>query len=118
MELFQRLEIILSLAKMPKSLLAKKLGVAQQTLNRYFCLEQQEKLKMHLWEIAALFPDINRDWLFFEEGKMLKAEEEADKVAEIERLKEENRKLNTRPDHDGATDEKSLPNIGKAAGQE
>lgn len=60
------------------------------------------------------------DWLITGEGDMFDeaARLLAEKDAEIERLKEENRKLTTHPDHDGMTDEKSLADIAKAAGQE
>lgn len=109
MELFERVEIILSLKKIPKSLLAKKLSVPQQTLNRYFCLEQQDKLKMLLWDIALLFPDINREWLFFEEGKILKKDEE---LARQGQHKKEISRLQTQIFVEGPCDQDGQTGIG------
>lgn len=115
MELYQRIEMVLAIKKMPKYVLAEKINAKQNTIGRYFCIEQQDKLKIHLWEIAALFPDINRDWLFFEEGKMLKADEE--KSREDDRDKEIKR-LRTQLLVDGVGDKDALPATSRAAGQE
>lgn len=69
MQLFERVELILSLKKMPRYVLAEKLGVKQNTFTRYFCQEHQAKMTPHLWDILNIFPDVNRNWLFFEEGE-------------------------------------------------
>lgn len=111
MELYQRLEMVLAIKKMPKYILGEKINVKQSTLTRYFCMEHQDKLKLHLWEIADLFPDINRDWLFFEEGKMLKADEE--KAREDGRDREIKR-LRAQLFVDGAGDKDARTDMGSA----
>lgn len=110
MELFQRIEMVLSLARMPKYVLAEKLGISQATLTRYFCLEQQDKLKMLLWDIALLFPDINREWLFFEEGKILKKDEE---LARQGQQKKEISRLQTQIFVEGPSDQDGRTATGK-----
>lgn len=130
MELFERVEQVLWHNKMPRYALAKKLGVAQNTFTRYFCMEQQAKLSQYLWDIHALFPDIRREWLFFGEGEMLDSgqpfaevngsgtEALKNRVAELEaELREErhlNRQLTTRLLVDGVGDKGAVNNTGKA----
>lgn len=130
MELYERVEQILRHHKMPRYALAKKLGVAQNTFTRYFCMDQQAKLSQYLWDIHALFPDIRREWLFFGEGEMLDSGQPSaiaggngtealkSRLAELEaELREErhlNRQLTTRLLIDGAGDKGAANNTGKA----
>lgn len=71
MLLFERIEKLLETKGSSRQRLAKQLGVPQVTFNRYFCEEQQDKLAQHLWAILKIFPDLRRDWLFFDEGDIL-----------------------------------------------
>lgn len=111
MELYQRIEMVLAIKKMPKYVLAEKINAKQNTIGRYFCVEQQDKLKLYLWEISDLFPDINRDWLFFEEGKMLKSDEEKAKEDGRDR---EIKRLRTQLFVDGVGDKDAQTDMGRA----
>lgn len=72
MKLFERIECLLSEKGMSRKQLAVALDVPQNTFNRYFCQEQQDKLVPYLWKIFDLYSDVSREWLFFGEGEMLK----------------------------------------------
>jgi len=78
--------------------LARKLGIPQNTFNRYFCEEHSSKLCAHLWKIAELYPQLCKEWLFFGEGEMLAAAREGASVrqeseAVQQRLDDVERKL-------------------------
>lgn len=124
MQLFERVELILSLKKMARYALAEKLGIKQNTFTRYFCPEHQGKIAPHLWEILNIFPDVNRDWLFFEEGEPFSETkaDEGDLATKIAQLQGEldaervlNRQLMTRILIDGVGDKGAVTSIGKAA---
>lgn len=68
MELFERAELVLKIKGHSRQYLAKRLGVAQVTFNRYFNKENQDKLAAYLWSLLEVYPDLRRDWLFFGEG--------------------------------------------------
>lgn len=68
MELFERIDFILQKKKSSRKELAEVLGVAQPTFNRYFSVNHQGKLAAYLWQIAKLWPDVSRNFLFFGEG--------------------------------------------------
>jgi len=74
MELFERIEVIITHEKLTKNKLCKRLGVPQNTFGRYFTKGNQNKLVIHLWTLLALYPEISRDWLFFGEGEMLRSD--------------------------------------------
>lgn len=124
MQLFERVELILSLKKMPRYVLAEKLGMKQNTFTRYFCREHQAKMTPHLWEILKIFPDVNRNWLFFEEGEPFSdgRSSQTDLTGELAQLRLElaeeralNRKLAARLLVDGAGDKTGQASIGKAS---
>lgn len=71
---FERVDKVLKFKGFPRYWLAGQLGVPQNTFTRYFSVEQQSKLLPYLWEIYLIFPDISREWLFFDEGPMLQSE--------------------------------------------
>lgn len=103
--------------KPSKLAFARFIGVVQATMQRW------EKGQIpSAKDIKTIHDKLGfaYDWLISGEGEMFDEAEKllAEKDAKIERLEAENRKLNTRLIHDGVTDEKSLPNISKAAGQE
>lgn len=121
MQLFERVELILSLKKMPRYVLAEKLGMKQNTFTRYFCKEHQAKMTPHLWEILKIFPDVNRNWLFFEEGEPFSdgRSSQTDLTGELAQLRLElaeeralNRKLAARLLGEGSGD---APAVGKLA---
>lgn len=74
MNLFERVSKLIEAKGISRNILAKRLDVPQNTLNRYFCAEHQDKLAQHLWTLLNLFPDVSREWLFFGEGEMLQAD--------------------------------------------
>lgn len=124
MQLFERVELILSLKKMPRYVLAEKLGMKQNTFTRYFCREHQAKMTPHLWEILKIFPDVNRNWLFFEEGEPFSdgRSSQTDLTGELAQLRLElaeeralNRKLAARLLVDGAGDKTGQTSLGKAS---
>jgi len=71
MNLYEKIDNVLKYYNLSRSELARRLQVAQNTINRYFTPEQQDKLTPYLWKILESFPDVSRDWLFFGEGEML-----------------------------------------------
>lgn len=136
MELFERVEAVLKIKGHSRHSLAKRLGIAQVTFNRYFNKENQDKLSAHLWALLEVYPDVRRDWLFFDEGQPFDdpppSETQAaqapplvdiaDMTAELATLRAElveerrmNRKLVTRLLIDGVGDKGVPTNIAKAA---
>ncbi len=81
MEVFERVTEVLKAKKLARYQLAEMVGAKQNTFNRYFDLENQDKLTPYLWKILELFPDISRDWLFFGEGEMTAGSPEGDNAA-------------------------------------
>lgn len=71
MMIFERVDSLIKRKRWARSTLAEHLGVPQNTFNRYFCETHQGKLTQYLWPMLEIFPDVRRDWLFFNEGDML-----------------------------------------------
>ena len=88
MELFERIQLILDKKKLSRTQAAEALGIHQSSFNRWFCVEQQDKLAPHLWAMLELWPDIPRNFLFFGESEEKKAEEPLTRE-EFYRLKKE-----------------------------
>ena len=84
MELYERIEAVIQQKKTNKKNVATLLGIPHNTFGRYFCLKHQRKLGVLLWDLAALWPDVSRDWLYFGEGEMLSASPTAARVDELE----------------------------------
>ena len=72
MYLFERVRKIAKYFTGSDKALAEKLGFKQQTFCGYFNEKRQDNLWPVLPKILALFPTIQRDWLYFGEGAMLK----------------------------------------------
>ncbi len=70
MQLFQKIDNILKYYNFSRIMLAKKINIHVATFNRYFTPDQEDKLRSCLWDIHKIFPEISRDWLFFDEGEM------------------------------------------------
>lgn len=97
MELYERIEAVIQQKKTNKKNVATLLGIPHNTFGRYFCLKHQRKLGMLLWDLAALWPDVSRDWLYFGEGEMLSASPTAAQVNELKaELDAANAKLDTK----------------------
>lgn len=97
MELFER---VLSLESVlgSKSAIARVLGITPQRLAAYANATSQKNLWHLLPNILQKVPDINRDWLYFDEGSMFRSAANADQTNEnytetIRILTETNRKL-------------------------
>lgn len=106
MELFQRLlQLVELLAENSQSRFAKSVGLSQQTFNNYLNSEGQQKIRKTLLDtILSVYPQINRNWLYFGEGEMFTSENSgaqintpADlqrRIAELEAELKEERRLN------------------------
>lgn len=132
MELFERVRLISTDVARSQTDLAKKLGLTQPTFNGYLNEKRQDNLWPLLPRILELYPQLNRDWLYFGEGEMYgghreqspaQVKEMSKRLAALEQeLAEErrlNRQLTTRLLVDGAGDKGAATGIGKTgAGQE
>ena len=132
MELFERVRLISTDVARSQTDLAKKLGLTQPTFNGYLNEKRQDNLWPLLPRILELYPQLNRDWLYFSEGEMYgghrerspaQVKEMSKRLAALEQeLAEErrlNRQLTTRLLVDGAGDKGAATGIGKTgAGQE
>lgn len=83
MELYERLlKLIEFFEKNSQTRFAKKIGVSQATFWDYLNPIGQLKIrKVLLDKINLVYPQINRDWLFFGEGEMLKSDEPCKEAA-------------------------------------
>lgn len=68
--IYQRVEQLRKDKKLTKSAFAERLGVPQNTYSRYTKSEDNEKLALLLWRIIDIWPDVSRNWIFFNEGEM------------------------------------------------
>lgn len=79
MKLFERVKKVSKELASSETKLASLLGLPQRTFNGYL----NEKSQRNLWEllpaILECFPQLNRDWLYFGEGEMLKTATERDR---------------------------------------
>lgn len=127
MELFERVRLISTDVARSQTDLAKKLGLTQPTFNGYLNEKRQDNLWPLLPKILELYPQLNRDWLYFGEGEMYatdehprpspaQVEEMEKRMAALEQeLAEErrlNRQLTTRLLVDGETDKGAATNTG------
>ncbi len=88
METFERVLKVLKHKGVTKAWLANKLGIPKPTFNGWFCVEKQDKLEHYAKDMHAIWPDISREWLMFEEGDMFDSGQTkadmAQKIAELE----------------------------------
>lgn len=69
MELFERVKQVAGLSG-SETKLANRLNLPQTTFNGYLKPARQDNLWPLLPKILELFPQVNRDWLYFGEGEM------------------------------------------------
>lgn len=75
MRLFERVRLLVDKKTvMSLAALARAIGQKQQTLHGWLSEEREDNLWPHLTKILGCRPDVNRDWLFFGEGPMLRAD--------------------------------------------
>lgn len=74
MELFQRVKYLAREVAGSETRLAEKLGLPQRKLNGYLSEKSQKNLWEYLPAILENYPHISRDWLYFGEGQMLRAQ--------------------------------------------
>lgn len=103
MQLYERVKILAKIRAKSVSALSEKLGIAQTTFNGYLKESRQSNLWEILPQILKLYPDVNRDWLYFGEGEMLDKSEKASpetiqelkaKIQELEQELSETNKIN------------------------
>lgn len=88
MELFERIDLLIEKYGGSRTKFAKRLGIGQTTFNGYFSKERQKNFWEILPSILKEFPFVSRDWLYFGEGEILKADEYAElkrRVGKLER---------------------------------
>lgn len=72
MKLFERINAIAEQIAGSQARLAKAIRVPQGTLNGYLSDDGQRKIRLELIEsILTAYPQINRNWLYFDEGDMI-----------------------------------------------
>lgn len=109
MELYQRLlQLVELLANNSQAKFAKGVGLSQQTFNNYLNPDGQQKIRKSLLDkVLTIYPEVNRDWLFFDEGEPLVGKKTASdallcqndkdrRIAELEVELAEERRLNRR----------------------
>lgn len=105
MHLFERVKKIAKNFAGSDAALAKKLGYKQQTFFGYLNEKRQDNLWPILPHVLELFPELNRDWLYFGEGEMLASDAPAEtaaasdcqrRITELEAELKEERALNRR----------------------
>lgn len=72
MQLYQRVRIIAKEIAGSETKLATQIDVHQRTLNGYLKASREHNLWPLLPKILEIYPQINREWLFFGEGEMLR----------------------------------------------
>ena len=76
MELYERVDVVIKKLASSRASFAKQLNIKQTTFNGWFSRDRQDHLLPILFKIQKLYPHISREWLFFGEGEMVKAEME------------------------------------------
>ena len=71
MELFQRIKKATKAMTLSDSAMAAALGMKQSTFSGYLNQKRQHNLWPLLPQILKAFPQISRQWLYFEEGPMV-----------------------------------------------
>lgn len=105
MQLFERVRAIANEIAGSQTKLALALGLKQETFCGYLKETRQDNLWPILPRILEIYPDISREWLYFNEGAMVAGGQKAvylskeaesplaAALAEIVRLNQENREL-------------------------
>lgn len=74
MELSERVRALAEHFDVSLTKLGERLGCKQNTFNYYLSKKTQDNLWKHLPKILEFFPELHREWLFFGEGPMLRAD--------------------------------------------
>lgn len=91
MELYERVRLLKRYTGSIEKL-GELMGLAQQRITSYSNEKSQINFYRHLPKLLEAFPNIRRDWLYFEEGPMLKSEVQ-DEPSNIEDLRQQIREL-------------------------
>lgn len=98
MQLFERVRLLAKAKERSITAFSDKLDIAQSKFNGYLKESRQSNLWDLLPKILELYPDVNRDWLYFGEGEMLGENTSHENIAElkakIKELEEENTEIN------------------------
>lgn len=89
MELYKKVDQLLAHYNFSRSALAKEINVHVNTFGRYFTPDQEDKLRACLWKIHEVFPEVSRNWLFFDEGEMFDKEENNPKITQLQKKVDE-----------------------------
>ncbi|MDR2935626.1 MAG: hypothetical protein LBV70_07120 [Candidatus Adiutrix sp.] len=76
MELYERVDEVIRRMAKSRTNLARQLRIKQTTFNSWFSGDRQHHLWPILFRILELYPYVSREWLFFNEGPILKSETE------------------------------------------
>ena len=82
MELYERVDAVIRRMAKSRTNMAKLLNIRQTTFNSWFSRDRQNYILPSLFKILELYPHISRNWLFFGEGEMIKAEMEGPPVSQ------------------------------------
>lgn len=83
----KRIEELLKIKQLRKADLARKLNVSYGTLYSHF---NDTDLARYIYDIANIFPDISKDWLFFGRGEIFEDEKNNKFIAqELNLVKEQ-----------------------------
>lgn len=109
MQLYERLLKLVELFENnSQTQFAKRLCIPQPTFFGYLNSDGQEKIRKSLLDkVLTIYPEVNRDWLFFDEGEPLGGKKAASdallcqndkdrRIAELEAELAEERRLNRR----------------------
>ena len=82
MELYERVDMVIRKMTKSRSQLARQLNIKQTTFNSWFSQDRQHYLWSTLFQILEFYPHVSRDWLFFNEGRLLKSEMEIPSISQ------------------------------------
>ena len=133
MQLYERIRLLAQDRGVSQAKLAEIVGVYPQKFSQWLNEKSQKNLWEHLPKILDAFPDIRPEWLYYDDGPMLRDAADAQpnldleqqlvearaKIAALEaELREAdrlNRKLTARLLVDGVGDNADASNTGKAS---
>lgn len=133
MQLFERIRFLAQEKGIPQSKLGEIIGVYPQKFSQWLTEKSQKNLWEHLPTILENFPDVRPEWLYYEDGPMLREAGSPPPSRDLERQLEEarakisaleaelreadrlNRKLTARLLVDGVGDNTAASSTGKAS---
>lgn len=93
MELFERIAKIAREIAGSQVRLAEKISVNPRTFQGYVQANRQDNLWPLLPDILRAYPQLSREWLYFDEGEMIKGADDGGNVPPIPSLERENAAL-------------------------